>query len=100
MGLPRMLLALRNKLAEGDPKWGVSRSSGSEKLGYQFWSWMIRNRSIYDIVLRLAFIGQKFLPDKNGMIQKLPAPMSGWTQSRDVPPVAGESFIQRWKKGL
>jgi L-lactate dehydrogenase complex protein LldF len=98
--IPRMLLALRAKLAEGDPKWNVSRSNGVEKMIFQMWSWMIRNRSIYDMALRLASVGQKFLPDKNGMIQKLPAPMSGWTQSRDIPPVAGESFIRRWKKGL
>jgi L-lactate dehydrogenase complex protein LldF len=63
------------------------------------WSWLIRNRTFYDIALRLATVGQKLLPNENGMIQKLPAPLSGWTQSRNVPPVAGESFIQRWKKG-
>jgi L-lactate dehydrogenase complex protein LldF len=98
--IPRMLLALRAKLAEGDPRWSVNRASTVEKMIFQMWSWMIRNRGIYDIFLRMAFIGQKILPNQNGMIQKLPAPMSGWTQSRDVPPVAGESFIQKWKKNL
>ena len=98
--IPRMLLALRAKLAEGDPKWNVSRSSGSEKMIYQLWSWMIRNRSVYDFFLRLASFGQKMLPHNNDMIHKLPPPMSGWTKDRDVPPVAGESFIKRWKKGL
>ncbi|MCK5528128.1 MAG: lactate utilization protein, partial [Kiritimatiellae bacterium] len=29
--LPRMLLALRAKLADGDPKWNVSRASSTEK---------------------------------------------------------------------
>jgi len=98
--IPRMLLALRAKLAEGDPKWNVSRSSGSEKMIYQLWSWMIRNRSVYDFFLRLASIGQKILPDNAGMIRRLPPPMNGWTRDRDIPPVAGESFISRWKKGL
>jgi L-lactate dehydrogenase complex protein LldF len=98
--IPRMLLALRAKLAEGDPEWNVSRSSAGEKMIYRLWSGMIRSRTFYDIALRLAAVGQKFLPTENGMIQKLPAPMRGWTQSRDVPPVAGESFIQRWKKNF
>jgi L-lactate dehydrogenase complex protein LldF len=34
------------------------------------------------------------------MIQRLPPPVGGWTQSRDIKPIAGESFIKRWKKGL
>jgi L-lactate dehydrogenase complex protein LldF len=98
--IPRMLLALRSKLAEGDPKWNVKRSSTSEKLIYQMWSWMIRNRTVYDFFLRMASVGQKMLPHNNDMIHKLPPPMSCWTKDRDVPPVAGESFIKRWKKGL
>ena len=98
--IPRMLLALRAKLAEGDPGWDVSPSSGTEKLFYQMWSRMIRNRSLYDLFLRLASIGQKILPHNNGMIRRLPPPMNGWTRDRDIPPVAGESFISRWKKGL
>ena len=98
--IPRMLLALRAKLAEGDPAWDVSPSSRPEKLVYQMWSWMIRNRSVYDFFLRMASVGQKLLPNENGMIRKLPAPMSGWTKDRDVPPLADESFIKKWKKGL
>lgn len=98
--IPRMLLALRTKLADGDPKWDVSRASGSEKLVFQLWSWMIRNRGIYDFFLRTASIGQKLLPDKNGMLRYLPPPFNGWTKERDIPAVADESFIKRWKKGL
>ena len=95
-----MLLALRSKLAEGDPAWNVERSSTSEKLIYQMWSWMIRNRTVYDFFLRVASVGQKLLPHNNHMILKLPPPMSAWTKDRDIPPVAGESFIKRWKKGF
>jgi L-lactate dehydrogenase complex protein LldF len=98
--IPRMLLALRAKLAEGDPAWEVSPASSSEKLFYQMWSWMIRSRGVYDFFLKLASFGQTILPRHNGMLRRLPPPMSGWTQSRDMKPVAGESFIQRWKKGL
>jgi len=98
--IPRMLLALRAKLADGDPQWDVSRASSSEKMVFQLWSWMIRNRDIYDFFLRSASIGQKIMPNKNGMIRYLPPPFNGWTKHRDLPPVADESFIKRWKKGL
>lgn len=98
--IPRMLLALRSKLADGDPKWEVTRSSTSEKSFYKLWSWIIRNRRAYDFFLRMASIGQKFFPKNNGMIRRLPPPMDGWTQGRDIRPVADESFMRRWEKGL
>ena len=98
--IPRMLLALRTKLAEGDRKWNLSRSSNTEKKIYQLWSWMIRNRKVYDLSMRLASVAQKILPEQNGMIRRLPPPMSGWTKGRDIRPIAAESFLKRWQKGL
>jgi L-lactate dehydrogenase complex protein LldF len=98
--LPRMLLALRAKLADGDPKWDVPRSSVSEKSFYLMWSWIIRNRGVYDFLRRMAVAGQKLLPQNNGMIRRLPPPLSGWTQARDIQPIANRSFMDRWKKGL
>ena len=98
--LPRLLLALRAKLADGDPKWGVIRASSSEKRFYRMWSYIIRNRKAYDFFLRMASLGQKFFPKNNGMIRRLPSPLDGWTQNRDIQPVAEKSFIQRWKQGI
>jgi L-lactate dehydrogenase complex protein LldF len=97
--LPRMLLALRAKLADGDPAWGVTRASGTEKTAFKMWSWIIGNRQAYELFLRAASLGQKFFPRKNGMLRRLPPPFSGWTRGRDIKPLAGESFISRWKKG-
>jgi L-lactate dehydrogenase complex protein LldF len=96
--IPRMLLALRNKLAEGDPAWGVTAADRTQRAMYGLWSWMILHRGTYDFFFRLAAIGQKVLPQKNGMIRRLPPPMSGWTHSRDMKPIAAKSFISRWKQ--
>jgi L-lactate dehydrogenase complex protein LldF len=96
--IPRMLLALRHKLAEGDPAWDVTPADRKEKAVYSAWSWMIRNRKAYDLFLKMAAFGQKFLPQKDGMIRRLPPPMHGWTKSRDLKPIAAESFMKRWKK--
>ena len=98
--LPRMLLALRAKLANGDPDWGVTRASRTEKAIFKMWSWIIRSRQVYELLLQAASFGQKFLPQKDGMIRRLPSPLNGWTHSRDIKLLAGESFIKRWKKGL
>ena len=98
--IPRMLLALRAKLADGDPAWDVTPADKREKAVYKTWSWIVQNRKWYDFFLKLAVIGQKILPQKDGMLRRLPPPMSGWTRSRDIRPIATESFIQRWRKGL
>jgi L-lactate dehydrogenase complex protein LldF len=97
--LPRMLLALRAKLAEGDPAWQVAPADRKEKLLWQAWSRIIQKRAIYDVALGLIALAQKLLPQRNGMIRRLPPPVSGWTQGRDLRPLAKESFIRRWKKG-
>ena len=97
--LPRMLLALRAKLADGDPAWNVTPASRAEKAGFKFWSWIIRNRQTYEMFLRAASLGQRLFPQKDGMLRKLPPPFSGWTRGRDIKPIAGESFMTRWKRG-
>ena len=96
--LPRMLMVLRKKLAQGDPTWGVIPVDRTEKRIWQAWSWIIRNRSVYDLALRLMALGQKLLPQRNGMIRRLPPPVNGWTQTRDLRPLAAESFIRRWNR--
>jgi L-lactate dehydrogenase complex protein LldF len=100
INLPRMLLALRAKLAEGDIFWGVTPVDRKEKMLFQVWSWMIRNRKWYDLAVKLAATGQKLFTRRNGMIRWLPPPSQGWTKVRDIRPLAAESFIKRWKKGI
>ncbi|MGD2185017.1 MAG: LutB/LldF family L-lactate oxidation iron-sulfur protein [Desulfobacterales bacterium] len=98
--IPRMLLALRIKLAEGDSAWAVTPADRKEKFLFQIWSWMIRNRGLYDVALKLAAAGQKLFTQKGGMIRYLPPPMRAWTKGRDLRPLAAESFIRRWKKDI
>jgi L-lactate dehydrogenase complex protein LldF len=96
--LPRMLLALREKLAYGDPQWQVEPASRAEGLSYRGWSWLIRHRRLYELGLKLAAAGQKLLPQAKGMLRRLPPPFQGWTQSRDMHPLAEETFMERWRK--
>jgi L-lactate dehydrogenase complex protein LldF len=100
INIPRMLLALRAKLADGDPRWQVSRTDIKEKMIYTAWSWLIRDRAIYEMFLHATAVGQKFLPKHQGMICRMPQPLSGWTQSRDIKPLANKTFLQRWKEDI
>ena len=97
--IPRMLLALRAKLADGDANWQVSRASIPEKGIYILWSWIIQNRRVYELFLRLAALGQCLLPKNRELIRRLPPPTSGWTRDRDIQPVAERSFMDRWRSG-
>jgi L-lactate dehydrogenase complex protein LldF len=96
--LPRMLLALREKLAYGDAAWQVEPASRMEGWAYRSWSRIIRHRRLYELGLKLAVVGQKLLPQKNGLIRRLPPPLNGWTQSRDLHPLAEVTFMERWRK--
>lgn len=96
--LPRMLLELRTQLAEGDQMWSVTPSSAMEKIGFELGSAILGRRRRYDLMLRAARFVQKWLPAVGGMLRKLPPPAQGWTLSRDLKPLAAESFYARWRK--
>ncbi len=95
--IPRMLLLLRQKLAEGDTSWNVTVKSRLEQAAFAAWSVLIRNPRLYDFFLKSAFMGQKFLPEKKQMISRLPFAASGWTRSRDLKKVAKKRFMDRIK---
>ncbi len=96
--IPRMLLALRAKVAEGDPRWDATPNSILEKTMYTLWSLFIGKRSRYDVFHRTAVLAQKLITRKDGMIHKLPFPFHGWTQSRNLKPLAAKTFIDRWQE--
>ncbi len=96
--IPRMLLELRAQLADGDPQWSVVRASPAEKLGYRAWSWIVGHRRLYDLTLKIGRQVQRLLPRADGMIRRLPSPFAGWTSSRDMPPLADQSFAERFKE--
>ena len=92
--IPRMLLLLRQKLAEGDKAWNVRVKSRLEQAAFAVWSVLIRNPRLYDLCLKSAFIGQMGLPGKGGMISRLPFAGSGWTRSRDLKKISRHRFLE------
>jgi L-lactate dehydrogenase complex protein LldF len=96
INIPRMLLQLRAKLAEGDTSWNVKVKSRAEQVAFKAWFYLIRNRRIYDIFLKGAYIGQHLLPGTPAMIRCLPFAGKGWTRGRDLKRLAPSSFIQRY----
>lgn len=96
--LPRMLSALRYKLAYGDAKWQVTPKSRMERMGFRLWKTGIKNRSLYNFTLKLARWYMRRKTGSNGMVTAMPLLGGKWTKGRDLPPIAKQTFSERWKK--
>ena len=79
---------------------GQFKDSIKEKHVLLAWSWIIRHRRLYDADFKIAAAGQKLFTHKGGMIRRLPPPMRGWTEERDIRPLAKESFVQSWRNQM
>lgn len=95
--LPRMLVALRRKLAYGDAGWGVRPHNRLETLGFKIWGRIMASSRLYAAALTLIRALQRPFVRRNGMIGPLPGLKNGWTAGRDLQPVAEQSFRERWR---
>ncbi|HEY86159.1 MAG TPA: iron-sulfur cluster-binding protein [Chloroflexi bacterium] len=89
--LPDMLLKLRNA---GDK---AGKSPLWLKGGVQFYRAVAQRPSLYRMGLKAGSAATRLLAS-NGWIQKLPAPLSGWTDHRAFPAMAEKSFHQLWEE--
>jgi L-lactate dehydrogenase complex protein LldF len=54
---------------------------------------------LYRISGKAGRVAQKPLL-RDGSIRPVPGPLSGWIDSRDLPPLAEKSFRELWKEGI
>ena len=59
----------------------------------------MRSPALYNITGKVGRAAQKPLV-KEGSVRPLPGPLRGWTDSRDLPPLAPKSFRELWKEGI
>ncbi len=65
------------------------------RIGMLLFTWMMASPRRYRWVQQIASLLIRFLPNRRGWLYRLPPPFSGWTRSRDFPPVAVEPFRAR-----
>lgn len=98
INIPDLLLHLRSeaqKQTSSAPSGGPPRG---ERVSMRLWAWAMKRPRIYSLGGRMARWGQK-LYARQGWIRKLPLfPMSRWTEGRDFPALASQTFRERWKK--
>lgn len=98
INIPDLLLHLRTKAQEQTATTPSSGPPRGERSSMRLWAWAMKRPQAYGAGARLARLGQR-LYARNGWIRKLPVfPMSGWTEGRDFPALAPQSFRDWWKK--
>ncbi len=94
INIPEVLVHLRNRVVEA--KRETRRLPRAEELSMEALAWVFTDRRRYEQAQRLARVGQWPLA-RSGRIRRLPAPFAGWTEMRDAPAVAAESFRDWWR---
>jgi len=96
--LPRMLCALRHKLAYGNDFWKTKRHNPTEAALFKLWKMLVTHAGLYRLVLHMGRILQQPFVKENNMIRAILGLVKGWTAERDLPPLAQRTFADLWKK--
>ena len=99
INIPRMLLHLRNELAEGTVNPGDKNVSSAEKFMMKAWRLTVANGLMLALASRLGRLIQRPLL-RGGRLTRLPPPLSGWTRHRNFPALSSTPFRVRWRRYL
>jgi L-lactate dehydrogenase complex protein LldF len=89
INIPEVLVHLRERV--------VRQESGhaTEGVAMRAVARVFASRRLYELAQRVGRVAQRPLV-RAGVIRRLPGPLSGWTNSRDLDPVARQSFRDWW----
>ncbi|UCD85701.1 MAG: LUD domain-containing protein [Deltaproteobacteria bacterium] len=88
----RVLLDLRQRSAES----AGARSSRAERAAFRAWSELWKRPAGYKLSTKAAAAVGKLVA-REDMIRSLPPPGNAWTEERDFPSPAPNSFHERWR---
>jgi L-lactate dehydrogenase complex protein LldF len=98
INIPDLLLHLRSKAQQTSEAPKPKGSPVRERTAMRFWAWLMKSPRRYAWSAGLARLGQRMIA-RGGWIRTLSAfPVSRWTESRDLPALASQSFRDRWKQ--
>lgn len=96
INIPEVLIHLRGEVvrhkqdAAGQNGW-----PDPEGLAMKFLAHVFADRSRFERAQKVGRLGQRFLM-RQGVIERLPGQLGGWTAMRDVYPVAKQTFREWW----
>ena len=97
VGIPLhdLLLKLRNRQVE------KGLAGKGQRAAFKVFENTMRSPALYNIAAKAARAAQKpLLRDGGGSVRPVPGPLGGWTDHRDLPPLAKKSFREMWKEGI
>lgn len=71
--------------------------AGVESLAMKMLAKVFSSRSRYERAQKMGRLGQKLVTRRGKNIERLPGILSGWTEARDMVPVAPQTFREWWK---
>ena len=102
INIPRMLLELRYRTAEGKTDPEERTSTVKERAVWKLWRTGMMGRKRFDWGARVSRILLRPMA-RGGWLKKAPPPISGWTSTRDFPLTASRSLrarLSRRSKGV
>jgi L-lactate dehydrogenase complex protein LldF len=89
--IPRVLVHLRGRVVDSEPSWKP------EKAAMRGLYRAFASRRAFEAAQRAARAGSRPLA-RDGRIGRLPWPLSGWTDTRDLPAPPKETFREWWRR--
>jgi L-lactate dehydrogenase complex protein LldF len=89
--IPRVLVHLRARVVDTEPWWRA------EKAAMRAMFRAFSSARAFERAQRAARLGSRPL-SRNGRIGRLPWPLSGWTDTRDLPEPPKETFREWWRR--
>jgi L-lactate dehydrogenase complex protein LldF len=95
VGIPLhdLLLKLRNRQVD------EGLASKAQEIAFMGFERTMKSPTLYKLSGKAGRTAQKPL-SRGDSVRPLPGPMSGWTNTRDLPPLAKKSFRELWKEGI
>jgi L-lactate dehydrogenase complex protein LldF len=89
--IPRVLVHLRGRVVDSEPWWRAEKAA--MRAMYRAFS----SARAFERAQAAARLGSRPLV-RNGRIPRLPWPLSGWTETRDLPEPPAETFRDWWRR--
>ena len=96
INIPKILVHLRGRIVD-EHRAGVRAATRAEPFVMKLLASIFAGPRRFAVAQRIGRIGQRPFT-RNGKISRLPFGLSGWTRTRDVPPVARQTFREWWRE--
>lgn len=97
INIPEVLIHLRHKVVQKEKKTLAGKFSPFN-LGMNMAGSALANGNRLHSAQKLGRLAQIPFVSSSSFIEKLPSLLSGWTETRDLPPLPAESFREWWAK--